>query len=136
MRKPGFCPLLGHGGRPARGNLTEVVERRSDTRYALWLPVRVDALKEGVAVSHNVSRRGLLMVTASTVEVGASITVTFRIPPDAPEERTVLGRVIRVERNEVDPLGLWPHRMAIQFDDAVPELEPLLEEAEPAVERG
>ena len=116
--------------------MAEVVERRSDTRYALWLPVRVDALKEGVAVSHNVSRRGLLMVTASTVEVGASITVTFRIPPDAPEERTVLGRVIRVERNEVDPLGLWPHRMAIQFDEAVPELEPLLEEAEPAVERG
>ena len=96
--------------------------------------MRVDALKEGVAVSHNVSRRGLLMVTASTVEIGASIAVTFRIPPDAPEERTVLGRVIRVERNEVDPLGLWPHRMAIQFDDAVPELEPLLEEAEPSDE--
>ena len=115
--------------------MTGAVERRSDTRYALWLPVRVNALKEGVAVSHNVSRRGLLMVTASTVEIGASIAVTFGSLGRA-RGAHVLGAVIRVERNEVDPLGLWPHRMAIQFDEAVPELEPLLEEAEPAVERG
>ena len=106
------------------------MERRSDARHALWLPVRVDALKEGMAVSHNISRRGLLMVTASTLEVGAMITVTFRIPADAPDERTVVGRVIRVEKNEVDPMGLWPHRMAVQFDEPVPELEPLLEEAD------
>jgi hypothetical protein len=96
----------------------------------LWLPVRVDALAEGVGVSHNISTRGLLMVTASVVEIGALISVTFRIPSDAPEERTVVGRVIRVERNDADPLGLWPHRMAIEFDEPVPELEPLLEEAE------
>jgi hypothetical protein len=109
------------------------LERRSDARYALWLPVRVDALEEGVAVSHNISTRGLLLVTASTVAIGAPISVTFRIPADAPHERTVIGHVIRVERNEADPLGLWPHRMAIQFDEPVPELEPMLEEAESPV---
>jgi len=111
------------------------MERRSDERYALWLPVRVEALKEGMAVSHNISRRGLLMVTASTVEVGALISVTFRIPPDAPEERTVVGHVIRVERNEADPMGLWPHRMAVRFDEPVPELVPLLEEADSPASR-
>ena len=33
------------------------------------------------------------------------------------------GRVVRVEDNPEDPHGLWPHRLAVEFDQPEPELE-------------
>jgi hypothetical protein len=65
------------------------MERRTEHRYEVWLPVKVDSLKEGIAVTHNASQGGMLMVTAS----------------------------------KLDPHGLWPHRMAVEFDEPVPDLE-------------
>ena len=114
------------------------MERRSSDRYRLWLPISIPALREGLAVGHDASKGGLLMVTASTVEVGALVTISFHMPPDDPVEHTLVGRVVRVERNDADPDGLWPHRMALEFDHPVPELESLLQitETPASVRRG
>ena len=98
------------------------VERRAQ-RYTVWLPVRVAELAEGMAVSHNASSRGILLVTAQTLDVGSLVTIRVGLPPDGSEERQVQGRVVRVEDNSDDPDGLWPHRLAIEFDDVVPELD-------------
>ncbi len=96
--------------------------RRTNERYEVWLPVKVDALREGIAITHDASSTGALMLTASTIDEGAEIEVAIKLPEkDVPKR--VTGRVVRVEPNPDDPHGLWPHRMAIVFDEPMPELE-------------
>lgn len=97
------------------------MERRAP-RYTVWLPVTVEELEEGVAVGHDASARGIAMVTASRLHVGASVTVHLQLSPEAPSERVVKGHVVRVEQNTEDPDGLWPHRLAIEFEEADPEV--------------
>lgn len=101
------------------------MERRIEHRYEVWLPVKVDSLKEGIAVTHNASQGGMLMVTASKLDPGSEVHITLR-KPDSQEVHELAGRVVRVEENSDDPHGLWPHRMAVEFDKPVPELEWLL----------
>jgi hypothetical protein len=104
------------------------VERREHDRYPLWFPVQLDseAVQEGMAVSHDTSRTGILLAVAAPLDVGTEVTLTFRVPPDSPDERRVKGRVVRVEPNSADPFGLWPHKMAIEFAEPEPELESIL----------
>jgi PilZ domain len=101
------------------------MERRTNHRYQVWVPVKVDALREGIAVTHDASNTGVLMVTASTLEPGAPVTITLRTP-DKQQTRRLNGKVVRVEVNTEDPHGLWPHRMAIEFEEPVPDLEWML----------
>lgn len=86
------------------------------------MPVKVDALREGIAATHDASSRGVLMVTASTLEPGAHVEIAIKLPEQA-EFRKISGRVVRVEDNPEDPHGLWPHRLAVEFDQPEPELE-------------
>ena len=102
--------------------LRPAMPRRENDRFQVWIPVKVDALREGIAVTHDASSRGVLMLTASTLDPGAPIEVSLKLPDQAVPKR-VTGRVVRVENNEADPHGLWPHRMAIEFDEVVAELD-------------
>lgn len=106
------------------------MEWREHVRFRVWLPVRLDSdqLTEVVAVSHDASAGGLLLSTAQPLDVGMTVAVTFRVPPDAPTERTVAGTVVRVEANKDDPDGLWPYRVGISFSDPIPDFEHLLKE--------
>lgn len=106
------------------------MERRANQRYQIWLPVRVDGLREGIAVTHDASNSGLLMVTASTLEPGAAVTITLK-SPNKQETRQLTGKVVRVEANADDPNGLWPHRIAVEFEEAVPDLERMLSRLQP-----
>ena len=99
--------------------------RRNRERYEVWLPVKVNALREGIAATHDASSRGILMVTASTLEAGSPIDVSIKLP-GAAMFRRVSGRVVRVEENPEDPHGLWPHRVAVEFDQAQPDLEEII----------
>jgi hypothetical protein len=107
--------------------------RRENERYEIWLPVKVDALREGIAVTHDASERGVLMLTASTLDAGANVEIALKMPGEA-EPRRVTGRVVRIEENAADPHGLWPHRMAIEFDEPQPDLEWVVG-SEPASDR-
>lgn len=77
-------------------------------------------------MSHNVSGRGMLLVTATTLEVGAHVGIVVQFPTEGTPEKKLSGRVVRVEPNGDDPEGLWPHRMAVEFDEPVAELEKAL----------
>ena len=90
----------------------------------VWFPVQLDAeqLKARVAVSKDVSSRGCLLSTASTISPGSKVAVTFHVPGEA-SARRIEGHVVRVEKNDEDPGGMWPNRVAIAFDEPVPELE-------------
>jgi hypothetical protein len=100
------------------------VERRERQRFEVWFPVQLDAeqLKARVAVSRDVSSRGCLLSTASSIDPGSRVSVTFHVPGEA-AARKIDGHVVRVEKNLDDPGGMWPVRVAIEFDRAVPELE-------------
>ena len=54
--------------------------RRTHERYEVWLPVKVDALREGIAATHDASSGGVLMVTASTLDAGAPIEIALKLP--------------------------------------------------------
>lgn len=110
---------------PGQSRYHAFVERRAQ-RYTVWLPVRIAELEEGHAVSHNVSDRGMLLVSATKLDVGATVTIVVQIPPEGTVEKRVQGRVVRVEANRDDPNGMWPHRMAVEFDHPVPEIEAAL----------
>jgi hypothetical protein len=103
------------------------MENRRHARYALWFPVNVATEdKQTLAVAKDASQSGIAISAPAGVAAGAHVTLTFRIPPDGGEERTVSGRVVRHETNQEDPHGLWPYRIGIAFESPVPELEELL----------
>lgn len=103
-------------------------DRRKGRRFEVWFPMRFEPEEGGttLAVSHNVSKSGMLMATAERLEEGAPVKARFSVPPND-EEHELHGRVVRFEKNESDPEGLWPYRVAVEFSEVHPELEPLLE---------
>lgn len=108
------------------------MERRESARIGFWLPVQVDGLEEGIAVSHNASDQGLLIVCRTLPEVGAKLRLTFRIPPGGQTEVSVRARVVRVGDNLQDPHGLWPHEAALELEESVPTLHEYLATLEPS----
>jgi c-di-GMP-binding flagellar brake protein YcgR len=111
--------------------VNERVQRRRHARYHIWFPVRVDAgeLEGAMAVNHNIGAGGMLIALSAELKAGSEVKVTFRLPPDGKEERHISGRIVRIEKNDADPDGVWPFRMAVAFDQIASDLVPLLEKA-------
>lgn len=99
-------------------------------RYAIWFPIKLEHQGSGevIAISRNMSTSGLLLATASNIEVGAPVTIRFRAHVGDESEQELSGVIVRREDNAEDPGGLWPHRIAVQFQELAPDLAPLLEE--------
>ena len=97
----------------------------------MWFPVQVDTgeLRGAMAVNHNIGAGGMLVALSTELDVGKEVTVTFRLPPDGTQERRLTGQIIRIEKNEADPDGVWPFRMAVAFTEIANDLIPLLEKA-------
>jgi hypothetical protein len=103
------------------------MERREHPRRGFWLPVSADGIPGGVAVSHNASDNGLLIVCPAPPELGARLALRFRVPPDGGAEVSVSGRVVRVTPNDEDPDGLWPWKAGLELERTVPELHGYLQ---------
>jgi hypothetical protein len=103
-------------------------ERRHHNRYRLWLPARIEGAGEAIrlAIGHDMSQKGSLLVTNQKLDVGDTIQLILRVPPDFEEERKIGARVLRCTDNEEDPQGLWPYQIAVEFNEADPGLERLL----------
>lgn len=86
-------------------------------------------LRDHLAISRDVSSRGMQLSAATDLEPGSRVTISFRVMPDDEEMRFVEGKVVRVEENTDDPDGLWPLRIAVEFDEPVPDLEDQLQAA-------
>jgi hypothetical protein len=112
-------------------------DRRLHDRYRLWIPARIEGEGEPtrLAVGHDMSQKGSLMVTNVELEVGRHIVLFVCIPPDTKTERKIEAHVLRCERNTADPNGLWPYQIAVEFTEADPGLEKLLR-AHPDVVEG
>jgi hypothetical protein len=105
-------------------------ERRHHPRFKLWLPARIEGGSDDsqLAIGHDMSQVGALLVTSDALSVGDRVRVYVRIPPDAVEELELAGRVVRCEPNPKDPQGMWPVAVAVEFVNPAPRLERLLRE--------
>lgn len=107
-----------------------MVQQRQHGRYRIWFPVRVTSnAVDGMAVNHNISAGGMLIALSARLEVDSEVEIRFSVPTAAQSERVMRGKVVRIEDNADDPDGLWPYRMAVAFEDADPDLIPILERA-------
>lgn len=112
------------------------MERRVHRRRPFWLPVMVDQLEESFAVSHDASDSGLLLVCNRKLAAGATVSLRFSVPPGGIVELNVTARVVRVTHNDEDPDGIWPFKMAVQFEHPVPQLEEYLSKLDSPVKAG
>jgi hypothetical protein len=111
-------------------------EKRAFQRRCIWFPVTLKTGGTDVwAVARDAGAGGILISSAGALDVGTEVTVAFRIAPDDPGERTVRGKVVRFEPNRNDGGGAWPHRIAVEFSEALPELEAVFESWEPPPSR-
>lgn len=106
-------------------------DNRKHHRHIAWFPARIERSHAvtRLGITHNISQGGALIVCNSTWSEGDVVTMTLRVPGSF-EEKTVAGRVVRVELNTEDPDGAFPHKIAIQFDETMPELESVMEKSQ------
>jgi hypothetical protein len=103
-------------------------EKRAFGRHCIWFPVSVETDARQVwAVCRDIGAGGILISSAGALEVGAAVTITFRVAPNDTREQKIAGRIVRIEEHHDDGGGTWPHRLAIEFLEPMPELESLLE---------
>ncbi len=76
-------------------------------------------------MTHNVGSGGMLLASPAGFAVGERVQVTFVIPPSE-GQHTFEATVLRVEPNDADPEGTWPHVIALAFETPDESLEPLL----------
>ena len=105
------------------------MQRREHARYRLWFPVQVEAGGEiKLAMNQNIGVGGMLVALAADLKVDDVVALTFRLP-NGESDRSVSGRVVRIEPNTEDPEGAWPFKVGIAFDEVAPDLIPFLEDA-------
>jgi hypothetical protein len=102
--------------------------RRNAQRYEVWFPldVKTERSERTVAITQDVSEKGMLVATPSKLSVGAEVRVSFKLPGPVEIEHVLEGVIVRVEKNDYDRRELWRYRVAIEFDDPLPELETVL----------
>ncbi len=97
-------------------------ERRRSLRLPLWVPTRIDTATQPnrFGMTRNVSSTGALLGTPTRFRIGERADIELRLPNQEP--KNVPGRIVRLEVNESDEVGLWRYLMAVRF------LEPLSED--------
>jgi len=78
-----------------------------------------DEIEGAVGVSKNASEGGVLISATTPLEMGTRVTVTFTLigaDGSDPTHHKVPGTIVRVDRNDDDPHGTFPFRIAAKFD--------------------
>jgi hypothetical protein len=91
-------------------------ERRRALRQPLTIPARVDTKSrpQRFAMTRNLSKTGALLATPSRFHIGERATLRFRTP-DSSDYRRVEARIVRLELNPQDQVGIWPYLAAVRF---------------------
>ena len=67
---------------------------------------------------NDLSVTGALLVIRGTLEIGDGVSLELYTSGDADAApRLASARVVRVEPLEAAAIGLWTHRVAVQFDE-------------------
>jgi hypothetical protein len=99
------------------------VERRESPRTRAVLAVGIDGQvrKHRFGISRDTSATGMLLATPSRFEVGEELALTVFL--GVHEQRSVRGRVIRVETNPLKSSEPWRYRLALAYAEPSPELQ-------------
>lgn len=97
-------------------------DRRGHRRFPVWFPVQLDGQELGIVVgiTKDASAKGLLLEANGQLVVGAPVLLTFRVSAHHAAQQ-IEATVVRAQRNDA---GVWPYRIAVEFDDALAHLEP------------
>lgn len=79
-------------------------------------------------MGRDMSVTGVLIATSTWFDVGEKIALSFRLTPEAIEETTVFGKIVRSVPNAEDPSGMWTHHYGVEFYEPFTEVDNLLEE--------
>lgn len=93
--------------------------RRLAERHPVYFVAELlpdDGDRVQVAVTHDASETGLLLLTRAHLELGQSVTVRVLLPGDAPRQPPVTGRVVRREALSSSEVDFWREKVALQFD--------------------
>ena len=94
-------------------------DRRAAPRQQAHVSAALETAKgrSTIAITRDISTRGLLLLTRATLEVGEVVKLTVSLG-DAPG--TLSGKVVRVEN--LEDHELWRYKAAITVDDGDPVL--------------
>jgi hypothetical protein len=97
-------------------------DRRAAPRQQAHVSAALETAKgrSTIAITRDISTRGLLLLTRATLEVGEVVKLTVSLG-DTPG--TLSGKVVRVE--DLEGHELWRHKAAITVDDGDPVLAQL-----------
>lgn len=104
-------------------------DQRRYARYKIWFPVTLEVATGQVwGICRDVSSKGIMISSGVILERSDRVRAIFKIAPDDVERRAS-GIVVRTWRNEDELHLAFPFRLAIEFDDAIADLEPRLRES-------
>src|SRR6185503_18705883 len=109
--------------------LSFMAERRRHPRHRATFPVQIDTerKKQRLGVARNASVSGVLLGTGSRFDAGERVSLALQFHGKAQEWR-VSGRIVRVGSDRASD---WFSRiLAVEFDQALPEIEALLDQTE------
>jgi Tfp pilus assembly protein PilZ len=104
-------------------------ERRRHPRHRATFPIQIDTAqkKQRLGVARNASVNGVLIGTGSRFDAGERVSLALQFHGEAQQWR-VSGRIVRVASDRTSD---WFSRiLAVEFDQALPEIEALLDQTE------
>jgi len=113
-------------------------DRRAATRHFACYPIHIERAEGGhehgveIAVIEDLSASGALLRAREEVAIGARVRLHLDVFGDPSRVRVVEGHAVRAEPRPEDRAEVWPFAIAVEFDAAVPELEPMIEALERA----
>lgn len=106
-----------------------VEDRRAAPRQAAYISAALETAqgRSTIAITRDISTRGLLILTRPALEIGDVIKLTVAL---GEAQHTLSGKVVRVEA--LEPHELWRYKVAIAVDEsdpALPQLHAAIEHA-------
>ncbi len=99
------------------------IDRRTRFRHHGWFALHLQsATYNATSVAQNIGKGGLLLVSRAALDLGTRVHMALHIDPAGHPPWILGGWVVRSQANTADPRGLWPYKMAVEFDDEVPGL--------------
>lgn len=110
--------------RPRAGQGSTDVDHESDRRIAVrhiaCFPAHIDGGEEmrlRTAVIRDLSATGTLLLTRAILNVGDRVKLNLYLTQDLSAPCLREGRVVRFEKRPPSVAGVWPHSVAVAFDD-------------------
>ena len=97
-------------------------DRRAAPRHEAYVSAALEnsAGRSTIAITHDISAKGLLILTRLKLDVGEAVKLTFAV---GGAQHALSGTVVRQE--DLEAHELWRYKVALAIDDADPALAQL-----------